>query len=111
MIDAETARAILDMYKKHGWKLRRVLLSGDPKELFADNSAEIFDGVTPELSQLDALWFSRSSRPQQESWELRHLGSRPFALVRVLDSNAEQAVISDVLWEAEQEMLRSKLLR
>jgi len=74
---------MIDQYAKHGWKLRRVMLTtdlwrslGDPTEFFGD--AEV------RTSEHDGLWFSRRSMPDREAWELRRISASPFAVVEVI---------------------------
>ncbi len=100
MIDATAVQAILDQYAKHGWELRRVLLSEDAEsELGA-----IFAGRDVRSAEIDALWFSRRSRPGSESWELRRLGGSPFALVAVIDDEASDEDRESSLSDKEQQM-------
>ena len=77
MIDATAVQAILDQYAKHGWELRRVLLSEEAKA----ELDTMFAGRDVRSAEIDGLWFARRSRPGSESWELRRLGGSPFALV------------------------------
>jgi hypothetical protein len=83
MIDRDGIASILDQYEKHGWKLRRVLLSRDllkkdPKIV------EAFDGAEMQDAEIDAAWFSRSSRPGLTAWELRYLSTTPYALLETI---------------------------
>jgi hypothetical protein len=80
MIDAAAIRDIIATYNKHGWALRRVLLSED----IAD-ARERFGEVEVERSDIDAMWFVRSSRPGATAWELRHLSTTPIAFLTVIE--------------------------
>lgn len=102
MIDAAAFREIIALYDKHGWKLRRVLLSAPLKNGLA---AEIPPGVEVKDSALDAAWFSRSSRPESMAWEVRHLSKTPFALVEVIENDANEEEAEAVLKAAEAKML------
>lgn len=94
MMDAAYIKDIIALYKKHGWKLRRVLLSEPLRKDLSTVAADIFADAEVTASELDAAWFSRSSRPDCTAWEIRHLSETPFALLEVIDDNmdAEQSV-------------------
>lgn len=79
MIGREQIEQIIAQYSKHGWKLRRVLLSGRLMPL--SGTAEMFGDAEILSSELDAAWFTRSSRPGITAWELRRLSTAPYALV------------------------------
>jgi hypothetical protein len=86
MTDPATVGEIIKQYEKHGWALRRALLSDDSLPSLSNS----LNGIDIIASDLEALWFSRSSRPDSESWELRRLTGSPFALVAVIASNASE---------------------
>ena len=81
MIDADSVRQILAQYEKHGWVLRRVLLSGSLRPSLLDSAGSLFGDAEVRPAEIDALWFSRSSRPGVTAWEIRHLSNHPYALV------------------------------
>lgn len=102
MLDGEQIQAIVTQYEKHGWSLRRVLLSATvagnlPPAFFAE--AEIVS------ADLDALWFSREAANGGEAWELRNLSGAPFALVEVFTADDEEEVREAVRNEMETQML------
>lgn len=102
MIDRAAIEQILDQYKKYGWNLRRVLLSaesGKNCDLSLFNDADIVD------AKLDAIWFSRSSRPDSTAWELRHLSNDPYALVTGVPSGSSKAETDAILEDTENKML------
>lgn len=88
MISERQVRDILAQYEKHGWSLRRVLLSAATKGNFPGS---LFGQVEVYSSELDALWFSRGSFEERETWELRHLSNAPFALVAVFETADDEA--------------------
>lgn len=100
MIDAGSIAQILSVYKKHGWVLRRVLLSPALEKALGARADEIFGGTEAEGSKLDGLWLSRPSKGTLEAWELRHLSTSPFAMLEVVESatpeDERNAVLSDV---------------
>lgn len=95
---------IVSLYTKHGWKLRRVLLSRDSANLARE---PIFDGIDVRDSSFDALWFSRRSRPGTESWELRRLAGTAFALVEVFEDETPDEEIEERLAETESRMMET----
>ena len=101
MIDMATIGPVIEQYEKHGWKLRRALLSAD-----ADAALVSFlrDGGVRVSPGLDALWFSRRSKPDSESWELRTVTGSPFALVAVLPTTADAEELEATLAQVELEM-------
>lgn len=100
MIDASSVAEIVAQYQKHGWTLRRALLS--PEGTIA------FGGLLGNIEQLesdfDALWFSRFSKPELESWELRRLTALPFALLTAASNDAPVEEREAALSEIEEEM-------
>ena len=107
MIGAESISEILSVYRKHGWTLRRVLLSDALEKELEPRFGELFGSVAPESSALDGLWFSRVSRETLEAWELRHLSTAPFALVEVIASDLDTAARERLLAETELRMQTS----
>jgi hypothetical protein len=103
MIDRTAVEAILEQYAKHGWELRRVLLTS---EASAD-IRERFEGKDVRDAGLDALWFARRSRLGSESWELRRLGGSPFALVAVIDDDTGEEERESRLAATEEQMLEA----
>jgi hypothetical protein len=102
MIDAAAFKGIIALYDKHGWKLRRVLLSAPLRERLA---GQIPPGIDVRDSDLDAAWFSRSSRPESTAWEIRHLSENPFALLEVIQNGADEKEAESALNAAEAKML------
>lgn len=108
MTDRREIDEIVRMYAKHGWNLRRVLLSGATAQRLAGTAS--IGELQIEPSDFDGLWFSRVSRPGSESWELRRLGGTPYALVAVIDDSADDAERDEALKSVENRM-RSTLFR
>ena len=100
MIDAEAVGAIIEQYQKHGWILRRALLSSEGKKMLAGMTgiASIID------SDVEAFWFSRQSNPKTEAWELRRLTGLPFALIAVLSTDADTEEFESTLDQVADEM-------
>lgn len=90
MDQSELIQEIGDTYRKHGWRLRRVLLRPETHaELQAESAltAVLLDGVPVEESAVDGLWFSRPSHEEREAWELRLLAENPFALFETFEKD------------------------
>ena len=104
MINAEQIAEILALYRKHGWTLRRVLLSGGAKSDLTDSLKGLFGEVEIVTSGLNALWFSRASKKDREAWELRHLSKAPFALVETFDKETAEVEREETRREMEERM-------
>ena len=100
MTDPVTVGEIVKQYEKHGWTLRRALLSDESRVVLSDTLA----GIDIASSDLEALWFSRRSKPESESWELRRLTGSPFALVAVVPSNASEDELESTLAQIADDM-------
>jgi len=70
----------------------------------------IFEGIAPQESAVDALWFSRDAKNGGETWELRSLGETPLALLQVFDESDSEE-IREPLREEMQERLLSFVSR
>lgn len=103
MIDLETITGIITTYKKHGWILRRVLLSTKTKAEVAD--ALVLDDVRIVDSEIDAAWFSRPPGHGHVAWEIRYLGDPPFALLESIDENEPD--LEDMLRDVERRLHES----
>lgn len=90
-------------YHKHDWQLRRVLLCEATRDAFAESGGGIFEGVVPEATSIDALWFARPSHGGLEAWELRLVGETPYALFEAFDA--------DIAADLREEKLREMQLR
>ena len=102
MTDAAAIAAIIEQYKKHGWELRRVLLSRELGE--ALGSTELFADADVRLAPNDGMWFSRRSFPDREAWELRRISSAPFAVVAVIPDGLTDEERDEMLSDAEERM-------
>lgn len=102
MIGVRQVKEILTQYEKHGWSLRRVLLSAENN---VNLPASMFGQAEIVASELNAIWFSRASSDGREAWELRHLSETPFALVEVFEEDDEEEVREEVRTEMQTRML------
>lgn len=85
MIEISAISEIIATYRKHGWILRRVLLSTTLRKRLSTDGYSNFDDIKIIDSPIDAAWFSRPAAKGPVAWEIRHLGNLPFALLENLD--------------------------
>ena len=90
MSDSDLIKEIVDTYEKHGWQLRRVLLSPQTRAKLQTEPASRalpLDFAQIEEAAVDGLWFSRPSHEEREAWELRLLAENPFALFETFEKD------------------------
>lgn len=105
MIDIPQIEEILSLYGKHGWTLRRVLLSDALRVRISDRLETLFGANTVFVtSEINALWFSRASVGGDETWEIRHLSQTPFALIEVFDEDDDEEMREERRGEIEAEL-------
>lgn len=85
MIDLNAFRDTLDLYRKHGWELARLLSQEAPNQ----DLSVIIGGTPVREFPIEAAWFTRSSQPSMTTWELRHLGPSPLAVVSVVSDDLD----------------------
>jgi len=102
MIGEQQINEIFAQYKKHGWNLRRVLLSAETSEKMP---ASMFNQTKVVSSKIDAAWFSRASTEGREAWELRSLSTTPFAFVEVFEADDEEAAREEARREMETRLI------
>ena len=102
----ELTREIIGMYKRHGWKLRRVLLRATTHEEFKD-APNIFGDAPPVESDFDALWFARPSHAGREAWELRLIAEQPYALFEAFEADEGEEDRAEARLEMENRMRAS----
>src|SRR5687767_12407425 len=101
MIKGQQIAEILSLYRKHGWNLRRVLLSEPLRASLAGSLEELFGAAEIRASEHDAVWFSRPARDDQEAWELRRLSETPYALMEMFDEDDDEEIREEALSETE----------
>lgn len=104
MIDAEQIQEILKQYKKHGWKLSRVLLSAPTKKILSASLEKLFGDAETVSSEIDAVWFFRASAKGGEAWELRRLSEVPFALFEMFDDDDDDEIREETRQEMQTRM-------
>ena len=90
MIDAAAVRELIETYARHGWILRRVLLSPALAKALGKYKHELFAEAAVSGSDLDAAWFSRPPKTGDVAWEIRYLGDIPFALLESMDESSDE---------------------
>lgn len=85
-------------YRRHGWRLERVLMK---EETLAELQGEAsFEGVEVSAAEVDAMWLARASSGGREAWELRLVGE-PYALFELFEPDEEEEDREDVRREME----------
>ncbi len=97
-------RDILATYQKHGWKLRRVLLSPETYGEVVGKDEPWTEGATVEAAAIDALWFSRASHGKREAWELRLVAEGQYALFETFEADEAEEDREEVRREMEARM-------
>ena len=88
MIGADEIGEIIATYEKHGWMLRRVLLSTELKKQVGGDISRFVSDARIIASDINAVWFSRPPKPGRVAWEIRHLAETPYALLENVDENS-----------------------
>jgi hypothetical protein len=87
MSQSERLFEIVATYRKHGWSLRRALLTPETEALCNESKKSSFADARVEASTIDALWFSRPSHEKREAWELRLVAETPYAIFETFESD------------------------
>ena len=92
---------ILSLYRKHDWRLHRILLTGEAKKKLSAEIENLFGETEIVTANIDAAWFTRDSGKNRVAWELRHLSETPFALFETFEKAADEAEIAEAKTEIE----------
>ena len=95
---------ILAQYRRHGWRLARVLARPETLAELREESeggGEEFGGAPVAESEVDAMWFTRPSAEGREAWELRLAGGTPYALFELFEPDEAEEDREDVRREME----------
>jgi hypothetical protein len=97
---------ILTTYRKHGWRLVRVLARAETlaelrEGAGVESSGSSFEGASVSESEVDAMWFTRPSHEGREAWELRLVGETPYALFELFEHDEDEEDREDVRREME----------
>lgn len=96
-----SAKQIIALYERHGWTLRRALLSKETRAAIDDS---IFSNAAIVDSDFDALWFARPSPADREAWELRLLAEQQFALFEAFEADESEEDREEARREMENKM-------
>jgi hypothetical protein len=96
-----SAKQIIAMYERHGWTLKRALLSSETRAQVDDS---IFNNAAIVDSDFDALWFARPSPADREAWELRLLTEQQYALFEAFEADESEEDREEVRREMENRM-------
>ena len=108
------------MYRKHGWRLVRVLARAETLDELRGSSgddgphgapggaapaesgaAATFEGAEVVEFEADAMWFTRPAQGGREAWELRLVGEPPYALFELFEPDEAEEDREDVRREME----------
>lgn len=92
---------VLGAYGRHGWRMRRVLLTAASLAEWRAGGGGVFGEVEPAESEVDAVWFSRPSHGGREAWELRLVAETPYALFELFEEDEDEEDREDVRREME----------
>ena len=94
---------VIGAYRRHGWELRRALVTVETL-VEASGYAALFENLPVSESPIDALWFSRPSTKHREAWELRLVAETPYALFEAFESDETEEQREEVRCEMEARM-------
>jgi hypothetical protein len=97
----ESAKQIIALYERHGWTLKRALLSSETRAAIDESvlaNAAIVD------SDFDALWFARPSHAEREAWELRLISEQQYALFEAFEADEGEEDREEARLEMENKM-------
>src|SRR5688500_11456888 len=94
---------ILAQYRRHGWRLARVLARPGtfPAPGAGEGGGASYEGAAVTESEVDAMWFARPSAEGREAWELRLVGDAPYALFELFEPDEDEEDREDVRSEME----------
>ena len=101
MTQVERISETVDIYRKHGWRLERVLLRPETLAELTSVQPELLEDVTPREATVDALWFARASHAGREAWELRLVAASAYALFETFEMDEAEEEREEVRREME----------
>ena len=97
----EQINETLATYRRHGWRLERILLTPEVRAAVTASDVELFEGTAVEDSTVNALWFARASHAGREAWELRLVAETPYALFETFEADEAEEDREEVRREME----------
>jgi hypothetical protein len=104
----ERIREILAAYRKHEWRLERVLLSPETHKELTEEASKLFEDAAQREAPVDALWFSRPSHAGRVAWELRLVAETPYALFETFEADEAEEDREEVRREMEARLAESQ---
>lgn len=104
MDPSDLIQQIVAVYERHGWKLRRVLLTTSTRAVIGETAIKLFSGAQILEAEIDALWFARRSHEGREAWELRLISEQPYALFEAFESDEAEEDREEARLEIENRM-------
>ncbi len=101
MNQPERIGEIIAAYRKHEWRLERVLLRPETRQELTASGSELFEEQLVREAIVDALWFSRPSHAGREAWELRLAAETPYALFETFEADESEEDREEVRREME----------
>jgi hypothetical protein len=101
MNQGDLFKEIIATYRKHGWRLARVLVR---REISTEVTAQIqASGESPGIEEapVDAMWFARPSHGGREAWELRLVAESAYALLETFEADKAEEAREEVRREIE----------
>ena len=95
------AKQIIELYERHGWTLKRALLTRETRTTIDDR---IFNHAAIVDSDFDALWFARPSHADREAWELRLIAEQQYALFEAFEADESEEDREEARLEMENRM-------
>jgi len=101
MVTDDLAKQIIALYERHGWTLKRALLTKETRATIDDS---IFSNAAIIDSDFDALWFARGSQADREAWELRLMAEQQYALFEAFEADESEEDREEARLEMENRM-------
>lgn len=104
MNSLDSLAEVIDAYRRHGWQLRRALLTAATLAETRARESELFESLPIAEAPIDALWFARPSHQNREAWELRLVAETPYALFEAFESDETEEQREEMRREMEARM-------
>lgn len=95
---------VIAAYSRHGWELRRALLTAETLAETSGGVKGLFENLPVQEAPIDALWFSRPATKDREAWELRLVAETPYALFEAFEPDETEEQREEVRLEMEARM-------
>lgn len=101
MSQLERIRDVIAAYRRHEWRLERVLLKAETRVELTAAASPVFEEAAVREAPFDALWFARPSHAGREAWELRLVAEPPYALFETFEADEMEEDREEVRREME----------